>query len=191
MSDGVIDLKNDDNIMFRGRLTRDQFVNDLQKSDIIIIPTKLDTGPMLVVEAMANGVIPICNNLEESAIPDIVQHGVNSFIIENNNPNGYIEIINKLNNDRDLLMQIKKNANEYYLNNLTEIQQVKNYESIFKKQEFRKNTSLSEKDMVYYHLKKTSHLPRYSLKRVVLKILYTLEIPLTKKNYAYFHWLFK
>lgn len=191
LSDGILDLQNDENIMFRGRLTRDQFVNDLQKSDIIIIPTKLDTGPMLVVEAMANGVVPICNNLEESAIPDIVQDGVNGFVIDNNNPKGYIEIINKLNKDRDLLMQIKKNAMKYYLNNMTEIQQVKNYESIFKKQEFRKNTDFSEKNMVFYHLKRTTHLPFYSLKRIILKVLYTLEIPLTKKNYANIHWFFK
>ena len=34
----------------------------------------MDTGPLLLVEALAQGVIPLCNDVK-SAIPDLIKSG--------------------------------------------------------------------------------------------------------------------
>lgn len=47
----------DPRISFRGNIPRDEFLQLLEKADAIIIPTLLDTGPMLVVEALSTGTI--------------------------------------------------------------------------------------------------------------------------------------
>lgn len=173
-------IQDDRRFEIHGKLTRDEFVNKLKNSDVIIIPTKLDTGPMLLVEAMANGVVALCNNLKNSAIPDVIINGKNGFVVKKNDPKIYFKILQELDQDRNLLNIIKKNAKEYYLNNLTENHQVQNFSRLFIKQEFKPSVSFSNKNIVYYHLKKTSHLPKYSLRRIYLKVRYILEQPITK-----------
>lgn len=163
-----------------GGLARTDFLAQLQASDIILIPTKLDTGPMLVVEALGNSAVPLCNNLEESAIPDLITDGENGFIVKGNDPKIYFEIIKRLYNDRRLLQRIKENGRKFYMSNLTENHQVANYHKIFVKNSHRPSTKLRKRNIIYYHLKKTSHLPLWSLGRIFLKLRYTFEIPLCK-----------
>jgi len=163
-----------------GGLNRNDFLDKLRLSDIIIVPTKLDTGPMLVVEALANGVVPICNNLEESAIPDLINDGENGFRIKDNSPIDYVNVIKRLDSDRDLLHSVKEKGKKFFLNNLTDQHQVERYRKIFGKNSTSPSTQLSNRNFIYYHLKKTSHLSKLSHRRIYLKIRYALEVPLYK-----------
>ena len=189
MVDGKYPVKKSEDVIFYGSLSRFQFIEKMSKSDIVIIPTQMDTGPMLVVEALANGTIPICNNLKSSAIPDLIEDGYNGFKIKNNSSRKYLETIKLISQDPMLLINIKKNARLYYLNNLTEKHQIK-----YLTQLFNKNTGVleqkefSEDHIIFNHLKITSKLSIFSFKRLLLKIFYTLELPLQKSKF-YTRWL--
>lgn len=163
---------------FLGNLSRDEFISTLKSSDCIIIPTHHDTGPMLLVEAMGQAVIPICNYLHESAIPDIITNGENGILIDNNNPKTFFVTILKLLADRQLSEYLKVNAYKYFIQKLTKQSQVKRFEELFEnKKSFLPKTQFFNKNIIYYHMKKTSHLPKYSLKRIKSKIINALELP--------------
>lgn len=169
---------NDHRFHFLGNLSRDEFISTLTSSDCIIIPTHLDTGPMLLVEAMGQAVIPVCNNLQESAIPDLITHGENGILIDNNDPQLFCKEISKLIIDRQYCEQLKVKAYAYFTENLTKEAQVKRFEELFEnKKSFLPKEKFSNKNIIYYHLKKTSHLPKYSIKRITSKIINALELP--------------
>lgn len=171
-------FSNDYRFRFLGNLYREEFITTLKSSDCIIIPTHLDTGPMLLVEAMGQAVIPVCNNLQESAIPDLITNGENGILINNNDSQLFYKEISKLIIDRQCSEQLKVKAYEYFINNLTKQAQVKRFEELFEnKKSFLPKAKFSNKNIIYYHLKKTSHLPKYSLKRIMSKIINALEIP--------------
>lgn len=171
-------FSNDYRFRFLGNLYREEFITTLKSSDCIIIPTHLDTGPMLLVEAMGQAVIPVCNNLQESAIPDLITNGENGILINNNDSQLFYKEISKLIIDRQYSEQLKVKAYEYFTQNLTKQAQVKRFEELFEnKKYFLPKEKFSNKNIIYYHLKKTSHLPKYSLKRIMSKIINALEIP--------------
>ena len=189
MVDGKYPVKKSEDVIFYGSLSRFQFIEKMSKSDIVIIPTQMDTGPMLVVEALANGTIPICNNLKSSAIPDLIEDGYNGFKIKNNSSRKYLETIKLISQDPMLLINIKKNARLYYLNNLTEKHQIKYFTQLFNKNTgVLEQKEFSEDHIIFNHLKITSKLSIFSFKRLLLKIFYTLELPLQKSKF-YTRWL--
>ena len=178
-----LNFQNDNRFEFLGNLSRNNFYKTLFSSDCIIIPTHLDTGPMLLVEAMGQGVIPICNNLKESAIPDIIEHNKNGILIENNKPDLFFKFIEQLIKNPESQYLLKENAFNYFLKNLTTEKQIKRYEALFENKKSKNKTEqFSDKNIIYYHLKKTDHLPKYSLKRIKLKLTNTLELPMYKKK---------
>jgi glycosyltransferase involved in cell wall biosynthesis len=168
---------------FLGDLPREDFYRVLQSSDCIIIPTRMDTGPLLVVEAMSYGVIPICNNLSESAIVDLVEHLKNGILVDNNNPKSFYEFLVLLMNNKEVKQDLKKNALKFFSKNLTPTKQLERFEALFEnKKFFKKEDSFSGINVIYYHLKKTNHLPRYSFKRIRSKLTNALEIPMYKNR---------
>lgn len=171
-------FRSDHRFRFLGNLSREQFITTLKSSDCIIIPTHLDTGPMLLVEAMGQAVIPVCNNLQESAIPDIITNGENGFLVDNNKPQLFFASISNLIADQQFSENLKVNAYQYFIKNLTKQSQVKKFEELFgTKKSFLPKEQFSNKNIIYYHLKKTSHLPKYSFKRIMSKIINALELP--------------
>lgn len=169
---------NDHRFHFLGNLSRDEFISTLTSSACIIIPTHLDTGPMLLVEAMGQAVIPVCNNLQESAIPDLITHGENGILIDNNDPQLFYKEISQLIADSEYRAHLKLKAYEYFRQNLTKKTQVERFEELFRnKKSFLPKEKFSNKNIIYYHLKNTSHLPKYNFKRIKSKIINALEIP--------------
>lgn len=171
-------FSDDNRFHFLGNLSRDQFVRTLKASDCIIIPTHLDTGPLLLVEAMGQAVIPICNNLMESAIPDIISSGHNGILISNNNPNLFFAEISHLISNREYREQLKRHTYDYFRQNLTKQNQIERFETLFSEKKAGKNkVEFSSRNVIYFHRKNTSNLPKYSPQRIKCKILNALEIP--------------
>lgn len=176
-------FKNDNRFQFLGNLPRAKFFSLLQSSDCIIIPTHMDTGPMLLSEAMGQGVIPICNNLKESAIPDIIEDGENGILIDGNNPEKYFAALKKLLENLSYQEKLKKNVNDFFIANLTKEQQAKNFEILFrKKNSNKKREFFSDYNIIYDHRKRTSHLPHYSLKKIRFRVTNALEMPMYKRK---------
>lgn len=103
------------NISIKGELSHDKVKNILMESDLLVSPCKvakngdMDGFPTIIFESMARG-LPILTT-DVSAIPEIIEDGVNGFIVEQNNPELFaqkIVEISELSNDE--LFKIRKQA---------------------------------------------------------------------------------
>lgn len=74
--------------------------------------TSISEGlPMVLIEAMGYG-MPCIAYKTDSGVTDIIEDGKNGFIVDNRNQNVYINTINNLLNDDNLLHQLGRNAKE-------------------------------------------------------------------------------
>lgn len=180
----------DPRISFRGNVLRDDFFNLLEQADAIIIPTLLDTGPMLVVEALSTGTIPICNLLNRSAIPDLIQNGENGFLIPDNKIDLYLKVIKTL-AESAAISALGARCHEYFLNHLAPEKQLEQYARLFAhKTEPPPPHPFSDTDVICFHLHHVAGYPLYSRKRVVNKLLTVLEKTITYRDYSrFFHFL--
>lgn len=175
------ELEGDARFIFNGKISRVNFLEVLGSSDCIIIPTHRDTGPLLLVEAMAQGVIPICNNIK-SAIPDLIVHGKNGFLVDHNVPDDYVEIIKEL--CKGDYSAISNAASTYFHQQLSPNRQIDHFEQIFNKNlPIADRKIFSSKNIIYYHRWNTVNLPLYSLKKIINKIINIFEIVMTKDVY--------
>ena len=75
--------------------TRDNVAELLKESDIFIHMPILEEGfGITIIEAMAAGLICICN--DRGAIPEIIDNGVNGFILDHNKTGELSELLNKM-----------------------------------------------------------------------------------------------
>lgn len=180
------ELSSDSRFIFTGKLDRNKFIETLNNADCIIIPSHMETGPMLLVEAMSTGTIPICNDIKYSAIPDIIINGENGFKIKNNNINKYIEIIYTLCYSKDKILKIKTNAINFYTEYLTPDSQRRQFEKLFVKnpQNIQNVQKLSDKNIIHstthYNVSKMS---LFSILRIFSKAINFLEIIIDENRF--------
>lgn len=67
-------------IEFLGRLPHEKVLEEMQKSDIFILPSVNETFGMVYLEAMSSGCITVCT--KNDAIDGIIQDGENGFLTE-------------------------------------------------------------------------------------------------------------
>ena len=184
------ELNNDDRFIFPGKLSRTDFINTLNNADCIIIPSHMETGPMLLVEAMSVGTIPICNNIKYSAIPDIITNGENGFCIENNSIDNYISTIKELYNNREKISLLKHNCYNYFIENLTPIHQINNFITLLKKNScnLAKSEIFEDKHIIHnIHLYFTGNLSKLSIVRLITKLICTKEVIINENLYNRFY----
>ena len=85
-----------------------QIINKIQEHHVFTLMSDYEGMPIALMEAMACGVVPICLN-EESGINEIIEHGVNGFIVKNRGKD-YQDKLQLLVNDRSLWETMSKNA---------------------------------------------------------------------------------
>jgi glycosyltransferase involved in cell wall biosynthesis len=79
----------------------------LAKSDIFLFPTLCQEGcPVVILEAMGAGLAIV--STPAGAIPYIVEHNENGFIIDSKDPEDFYQAINKLILERDLLQSFQR-----------------------------------------------------------------------------------
>jgi colanic acid/amylovoran biosynthesis glycosyltransferase len=104
----IKDQKSSKNVTLFKALPPSQIIKKIQEHHVFTIMSDYEGMPVALMEAMACGVVPICLN-EESGINEIIQHGVNGFIVKNRGED-YQEKLQLLVNDRSLLETMSKNA---------------------------------------------------------------------------------
>ena len=171
-------FENDNRFEFLGTLSREDFLNTLEFADCIVVPTYMETGPLLLGESMARGVIPICNNLKESAIPDLIEDGKNGILVDANNPkNYYQEIENLIHNTKDR-EELRINAYNYFIHNITSTQQTKQFEALFEtKTSFKKKVTFSDRHIIYDYRNRVLNQSKQYAKRLRSKLTNALEVP--------------
>ena len=96
------------NVMLFKALAPSQIIKKIQEHHVFTLMSDYEGMPIALMEAMACGVVPICLN-EESGINEIIEHGVNGFIVKNRGKD-YQEKLQLLVNDRSLWETMSKNA---------------------------------------------------------------------------------
>lgn len=100
----------------------DEMYNFHQQNDILLMTSAWEGFPLVIMEAMAFGSIPLVSKID--AIPEHIKQGLNGFLLENvNNENNLVneavENIQDLVINRSNLYKISQQAYQYALNNFS------------------------------------------------------------------------
>ena len=111
-----IKMINESGVSFLGEITDDITLNQFYKSLTFVLITSFREGfPMVIPEAMAQGVIPISTNV--GGISEHIMSFENGILIddddENEIVNQFVDIIIKLINDKELVSKLSLNAFNY------------------------------------------------------------------------------
>lgn len=80
----------------------------LTKSDILIVPSKQETLPMVIAEAMSAGKVVLCSSV--GGIPEMVIHGDNGFLFDISSIDSPLSILQNLYNNDALIHQVQVKA---------------------------------------------------------------------------------
>jgi glycosyltransferase involved in cell wall biosynthesis len=94
----------EDNIKIQ-RLSRTETEDLLQKSDLLLVPSKFEAFGLTVIEGMATGCIPICSSAP--VFSWILGKHSELLQVSSDTATEYVEIIKRLSADHDLLTRIR------------------------------------------------------------------------------------
>jgi len=63
---------------YSGLLPHDEIESLLRQHDVYLLPSSFEGLPFALLEAMANGCVPLVTDIE-SAVPELIRHGVNGY----------------------------------------------------------------------------------------------------------------
>jgi glycosyltransferase involved in cell wall biosynthesis len=91
-------------VFFKGKLPNEDVLELHNNHDVILLPSKTEGLPVVLVEAMKYGVVPMATKLE-SGIPEIIENNANGFMVALDSMSNYTDHIEQLHNNRS---QLKK-----------------------------------------------------------------------------------
>ena len=91
----------------------------LEWSNVFILPTfyKMEGQPISIIEALATNNIIITTN--HAGIPDIIENGLNGFLVKPKNSNSIFENLKYLNDNLDEIETFANRNKKYFINNFT------------------------------------------------------------------------
>ena len=104
----IKDEKASKNVILFKALPPSQIIRKIQEHHVFTLMSDYEGMPLALMEAMACGLVPVCLQ-ETSGINEIIEHGVNGFIVKNRGED-YQEKLQLLVNDRSLWKTMSKNA---------------------------------------------------------------------------------
>lgn len=102
--------KNNVEILFTGKLSKEEWVNLSQNYNVFINTTHFDNTPVSVIEAMALGIPVVSTNV--GGIPYLLEHDFNALLVDDNDIEEMANQINRLFNEPNLAKNISQNAKE-------------------------------------------------------------------------------
>ncbi len=98
------------------------FVDDIKSiifmTDIVVVPSRIEGLPIIILESLSMGKPVIASNT--GGIPAIIKNDYNGYICEIEDIAGFAEKIKILFDDRNKLFQMKNNAREFALSNISD-----------------------------------------------------------------------
>ena len=103
------------NVIFTG--FRDDVPAILSQCNLMILPSLFGEGlPMVIMEAMSVGVPVVSSKVE--GVPDIIEDGVNGFLVSPGNVEQLSDKIIEVLSDPELLRKVKKEAQKRIINEM-------------------------------------------------------------------------
>ncbi len=93
---------------FTGDLTHHTLAEHYASADIFLFPSDTETYGNVVVEAMASKLPVIA--ADKGGPTGIIDHGTNGFLVNSHNPSAYVDIIEQLISDKEMMESIAQNA---------------------------------------------------------------------------------
>jgi len=90
-------------------MLNDAVLELLKSMQILILPSVAEGMPVIIIEAMKAGVIPLVNNID-GGIQELVIDDKTGYKIENNSIAGYVEKINSLSTDKSQRIKMSYNS---------------------------------------------------------------------------------
>lgn len=116
LSDTLLECQKSNKLKFVGALTRQEVLDNLQKTDILLLPSRAEGLPMIVIEAMSCGVVPVVSAV--GSLPHIIKNGQNGIILENISPSDIYKSCILL-SEKLSIDEIKKNALKFSIDNFS------------------------------------------------------------------------
>ena len=117
-----------DHVNYVGWIPRDELPNYLNELKLLVIPSCTEGLPNTMLEAMACGTPILANPV--GAIPDIIEDGVNGFLIEKNSPDYIAKDISRIMNLR--IQEVSYNATKMVNENFNYQKVIENWNKIIK-----------------------------------------------------------
>ncbi|MEY9442027.1 glycosyltransferase [Bradyrhizobium elkanii] len=94
--------------------------------DVLVLPSRLDGRPVVVLEALALGVPVIVSSV--GGLPELVRDGVNGFLCQPRMIDEFVDRLTKLALDREVLQRMKEAARRSAERNLDARKMLSSYE---------------------------------------------------------------
>jgi len=94
--------------------------------DVLILPSRFDGRPLVVMEALACGVPVIASNV--GALPDLIEDGKNGYLVSIDNPEMFVQKIRDLVENKNLLNQLKGDSRHFAEEQLDAKKAYRNFE---------------------------------------------------------------
>lgn len=104
-------------VVYKGEIKNENSLQNIyQKADLLLITSYREGFPVVVMEAMANGVVPIVTNV--GGLSEHITNGVNGFLIKNENFDtavieNFSKKIEELFQEREVIARMSENALNY------------------------------------------------------------------------------
>jgi glycosyltransferase involved in cell wall biosynthesis len=99
-------------VRFTGWSEQKEVAALMAKADLLILPSYDEGLPLVILEALANGVAVVCTPVGE--IPSVLQHGVNACFVEPGDVRGIAASLQNLLRQPELLEVLEKNGQALY-----------------------------------------------------------------------------
>lgn len=104
----VQELNISENVRFIGHVENQRLINELENSHVFVLPSSYEGFGIAFLEGMAFGLPAIGINTGGAA--EIIEHGVNGFLLDKSEPKELAKWLSRLANDRKLLATMGKAA---------------------------------------------------------------------------------
>lgn len=102
----------------------------MSKADIFLYPTHLDAFGLVIAEAMMNGSVPIVSYLP-GITDNLVDDGMNGFLLNKDDVNGFVNIIKVLDRNKGKLKQMSVASHDKALEKFSLSRMSQNYANYF------------------------------------------------------------
>jgi glycosyltransferase involved in cell wall biosynthesis len=92
-----------------GFLPNPDVLNLLGKSDVLVMTSDFEGLPVVLLEAMSRGAVPVVTKIE-SGMGELVRHGENGFLLPVGDVKSFVEVLAKLSVDSALLLRLRQAA---------------------------------------------------------------------------------
>ena len=104
-------------VRFTGWSEQREVAELMAKADLLVLPSYDEGLPLVILEALANGVAVVCTPVGE--IPSALHDGVTACFVEPGDVNGLAEILQNLLRRPDLIATLEKNGKALYDKNFS------------------------------------------------------------------------